>query len=176
MSSRTASQSATATPLIPAGSVKSAIFMLVALLMVAAASGLGSSATAPSIPVWYEGLNKPWFNPPNIAFPIAWSALFLLMAFSFWRILRQVDGGEPRKTAILVFIIQLLFNVAWSFAFFGAQSPLTGVFVAAGLVLAVAGMVLAFRKIDRLAGNLQLPYLAWVSFALVLNIAIWRLN
>jgi translocator protein len=166
----------TASPLIPASSVKSGIFMLIALFTVTAASGLGSSATAPSIPVWYEGLNKPWFNPPNLAFPLAWSILFLLMAFSFWRILRQVDGGEPRKTAILVFIIQILFNVAWSFAFFGAQSPLAGIFVAVGLVLAVLAMVLTFRKIDRLAGNLQLPYLAWVSFALVLNIAIWRIN
>jgi translocator protein len=166
----------TATPLIPASSVRSGIFLLIALFTVAAASGLGSSATAPSIPTWYAALNKPSFNPPNWAFPLAWSILFLLMAVSFWRILRQVDGGQPRKTAILTFIIQILFNVTWSFAFFGAQSPLTGIFVAVGLVASVAAMIVTFRRIDPLAGNLQLPYLAWVSFALVLNFAIWRIN
>jgi translocator protein len=166
----------TATPLIPINTIKSSVFMLIALVLVTAASALGSTATAPAIPTWYAGLNKPWFNPPNIAFPLAWTILFLLMAFSFWRILRQVDGGEPRKTAILVFIIQLLFNVAWSFAFFGAQSPLAGLIVAVGLVLSVAAMIVAFRKIDPLAGNLQLPYLGWVSFATVLNFALWRMN
>jgi translocator protein len=170
------SRMSTATPLIPANSTRSSIFMLIALVVVTAASALGSTATAPHIPTWYAALNKPWFNPPNIAFPIAWSALFLLMAFSFWRILRQVDGGQPRKTAILVFMIQLLFNVCWSFTFFGAQSPLAGLFVAVGLVVSVAAMVIAFRQIDTLAGNLQLPYLAWVSFALVLNFAIWQIN
>lgn len=166
----------TATPMIPATSVKSGIFLLIALVTVTAASGLGSTATAPVIPTWYAALNKPWFNPPNIAFPIAWSALFLLMAWSFWRILRQVDGGQPRKTAILTFIIQILFNVCWSFAFFGAQNPGLGIFVAVGLTASVALMIVTFRRIDQLAAYMQLPYLGWVSFATVLNYAIWQLN
>jgi translocator protein len=166
----------TATPLIPITSLRSGIFMLLSLFVVTAASALGSSATAPVIPTWYAALNKPWFNPPNIAFPIAWTALFLLMAFGLWRILRQVDAGQPRRTALFIFFVQLIFNVAWSFAFFAAQSPFAGIFVAIGLTLSVAAMIWAFRRIDPLAAFLQLPYLGWVSFATVLNIAIWRLN
>ncbi len=166
----------TATPLIPANSVKSSIFMLIALVVVTAASALGSTATSPAIPTWYAALNKPWFNPPNWAFPLAWTILFLLMAFGLWRILRQVDGGRPRNIAIVAFMVQILFNVAWSFAFFGAQNPLAGLVVAVGLVLSVAAMIVAFRRIDPLAGNVQLPYLAWVSFATVLNFALWRMN
>jgi translocator protein len=166
----------TASPLIPAASPRSGIFLLIALFVVAAASGLGSTATSPHIPTWYAALNKPWFNPPNWVFPVAWSTLFLLMAFGFWRVLRQVDGGQPRNTAILTFLVQILFNIGWSFAFFAARSPLAGLVVAVGLVLSVAAMVVAFRRIDPLAGNLQLPYLAWVSFALFLNFTIWRIN
>jgi tryptophan-rich sensory protein len=163
-------------PLIPATTPRSLVFLLIALFIVTAASGLGSTATSPHIPTWYAALNKPWFNPPNWVFPLAWSALFLLMAFGFWRILRQVGAGRPRNTAILAFLVQIVFNVAWSFAFFAAQSPMAGLVVAVGLVASVAAMVIAFRRIDPLAGNLQLPYLGWVSFAMVLNFAIWRIN
>ncbi len=166
----------TATPLIPATSIRSGIFLLVALFIVAAASGLGSAATTPHIPTWYAALNKPWFNPPNWAFPLAWSVLFLLMAVGLWRILRQVNGGKARNHAIAAFLVQILFNVGWSFAFFAARNPFAGIFVAVGLTLSVLAMILAFRRIDPLAAALQLPYLAWVSFATVLNVAIWRLN
>ncbi len=166
----------TTTPLIAANTVRSGIFMLIALFVVAVASVLGSTVTSPMIPTWYAALNKPWFNPPNWLFPIAWTTLFLLMAFGFWRVLRQVDGGRPRNLAILAFLAQIVVNISWSYAFFGAQSPFAGIFVAVALVAAVAAMLFAFRRIDRLAGNLQWPYLAWVSFALVLNIAIWRIN
>jgi translocator protein len=166
----------TTAPLIPAASVKSLIYLVIALVVVAAASGLGSTATSAAIPTWYAQLNKPWFNPPNLAFPIAWTALFALMAFGFWRILRQEGAGPDRNIAIFFFLIQIVVNIAWSFAFFGARSPLAGIFVAVLLVLAVLLMLVSFRRIDPLAGWLQLPYLGWVSFALFLNFTIWRIN
>jgi translocator protein len=166
----------TASPLIPAASTRSMIFLLIAVVIVTATSWMGSVITASSLAGWYSGLNKPWFNPPNWVFPVAWTTLFLLMAFSFWRILRQVDGGPSRNTAIFAFMVQVLFNLSWSFAFFGARSPFAGLCVAVGLLASVAAMVMTFRRIDRLAGNTQLPYLAWVSFALVLNFTIWRIN
>jgi translocator protein len=167
---------ATATPMIRAWTVRSMLFLLISLLIVALVSVIGSAATRPVLSTWYAALNKPWFNPPNWAFPLAWTTLFLLMAFSFWRILRQVDGGQPRNTAIFAFFIQLLFNLGWSFAFFAGQSPLAGLFVVAGLIASVAAMIVTFRRIDPLAGNLQLPYLGWVCFAAVLNLALWQLN
>jgi translocator protein len=162
--------------MISATSKQSLIFAVLALFLVAVTASLGSSVTTPQIPGWYAGLKKPWFNPPNFAFPIAWTTLFALMAFGLWRILRAVDAGKPRNLAIFIFIVQLLFNAGWSFAFFGAQSPTAGLFVIVGLVLSVLAMILAFRKVDILAGNLQIPYLCWVSFASIINLAIWRLN
>jgi translocator protein len=166
----------TASPLLPPFAPRSLIFLGIAVFIVAAASFLGSSATTPSLPVWYAGLNKPWFNPPNWLFPIAWSTLFALMAFGFWRILRQVESGAARNAAIFAFLLQILVNITWSFAFFGAQSTGAGLVVAVMLVVAVARMIFAFRALDELAAWLQLPYLCWVTFALVLNAAIWRLN
>jgi translocator protein len=162
--------------LLLARSARSLVFLAIAILVVVLATMVGSSVTTPVISTWYAGLNKPWFNPPNIVFPIVWPCLFALMAFGFWRILRVVDGGIPRNHAIFAFFIQLLFNMGWSFAFFGAKSPLAGLFVAVGLVASVAAMVLTFSRVDRLAAALQLSYLAWVTFAMVLNATIWWIN
>jgi translocator protein len=152
------------------------IFLAMALFITVITAVTGSVITAPAIPVWYEALNKPFFNPPNWVFPVVWPLLFTLMIFGFWRILRHVEAGRPRGHAILAFLVQLLFNAGWSIVFFGARNPGAGVVVAVGLVLAVAFMVLTFRKVDRFAALMQLPYLAWVSFALILTVAIWRLN
>jgi translocator protein len=162
--------------LILARSARSLVFLGIAILIVVVATMVGSSVTTPVISTWYAGLNKPWFNPPNIAFPIVWPFLFALMAFGFWRILRVINGGVPRNHAILAFFIQILFNMAWSFAFFGAKSPLAGLFVAVGLVVSVAAMVVTFSRVDRFAGLVQLPYLGWVTFAMVLNATIWWIN
>ncbi|MFM9976000.1 MAG: TspO/MBR family protein [Beijerinckiaceae bacterium] len=161
---------------IPVLSRQSLIFLAIALVITVPAALTGSAITAPAIPVWYAGLNKPAFNPPNGLFGIIWPILFSLMIFGFWRILRHVGAGKARAHAILAFVVQILFNAGWSIAFFGARNPGAGVIVALGLVLAVAFMVLTFRKVDAFAALIQLPYLCWVSFALFLNITIWRLN
>ncbi len=120
-------------------------------------------------------LRKPWFNPPNWAFPVAWTALFALMAYGFWRVLRH-DASEARTRAIIAFLAQLAVNVSWSFAFFAARSVGLGLVVAVLLVAAVATMIVMFLRVDRTAALLQLPYLGWVSFALLLNATIWRIN
>ena len=162
--------------LLLARSARSLVFLAIAILVVVLATIVGSSVTTPVISTWYAGLNKPWFNPPNIVFPIVWPFLFALMAFGFWRILRVVNGGTPRNRAIFAFFIQLLFNMGWSLAFFGAQSTLAGLVAAVGLVISVARMVVTFSKVDRLAAWVQLPYLAWVTFAMFLTATIWWIN
>jgi translocator protein len=166
----------TAAPLIPAFSGRSLLYLALAAGVVTAASFLGGGATTPKIPTWYATLNKPWFNPPTWVFPVAWTTLFALMAFSFWRILRQEEAGPERKVAIFFFALQMVLNVSWSFAFFAAENPALGLVVAISLALAVLLMIVAFRRIDPLAGWLQLPYLAWASFAAFLNFTIWRIN
>jgi tryptophan-rich sensory protein len=140
------------------------------------ASALGNIATMPQLPGWYAGLVKPSFNPPNWIFGPVWTVLFAMMAYAFYRVLRLPRFTPERSVAIVLFLVQIVINAGWSWAFFAAQSPLAGLFVVALLWLAVALTMIAFWRLDTLSGALFVPYLAWVSFAAVLNFAIWRLN
>ncbi len=150
--------------------------LAIAILPVVAASIAGSAATVPQIPTWYAGLVKPPFNPPNWIFAPVWTALYALMALGVFRILRLPIGTPGRRRALLVYHLQLLFNIGWSFAFFGANSPIAGLAVILPLIALIAATIAAFRPLDRLASNLLWPYLAWVAFATLLNASIWWLN
>lgn len=144
------------------------------ILACLAVGWLGSIPTTAAIPTWYAGLEKPPFNPPNAVFGPVWTILYVLMAFAGWRIWRA--SGEAAGPALVPFAVQLGLNLLWSFAFFGARSPLFGLVVIAALWLAILWTILVFRRIDRWAALLLLPYLAWVSFAALLNASIWWLN
>jgi benzodiazapine receptor len=150
--------------------------LAIAILPVVAASIAGSAVTVPQIPAWYAGLAKPPFNPPNWIFAPVWTTLFALMALSVFRILRLPVGIPGRRRALLVYHLQLIFNIGWSFAFFGANSPLAGLAVILPLLVLIIATIAAFRPLDRLASNLLWPYLAWVGFATLLNASIWWLN
>lgn len=136
-------------------------------------AALGSAATIPEIPGWYAGLAKPTFNPPNWIFGPVWSLLYALMAVAAWRAWRE--RGLVHR-AMLLFAIQLLLNLAWSWLFFGAHRPDLAVIEVALLDAAVLATLILFWRIDRIAGTLLIPYLAWTSFATVLNASIVRLN
>jgi tryptophan-rich sensory protein len=159
-----------------AGGSPQHVSMLAAFLALCAAAGwLGSIATTPNIPIWYAGLTKPSFTPPNAIFPIVWGLLFALMAVAAWVAWRT--GPSPQRTAaIRMFLVQLLLNLAWSWAFFGWHNPLAGLVVIVILFVAILATTLLFHRISRFAALLMLPYLAWVGFASVLNFAIFRLN
>ena len=150
--------------------------LIIAILPVVAASLLGSAATVPQIASWYAGLAKPPFNPPNWIFAPVWTALFALMALAAFRILRLPAGLPGRRRALLVYHLQLVLNIGWSFAFFGANSPVAGLFVILPLLALILATIAAFRPLDGLAANLLWPYFAWVAFATLLNASIWWLN
>jgi benzodiazapine receptor len=150
--------------------------LLLAVLPVVAVSVAGSLVTQENIPTWYAGLTKPSFSPPNWLFAPVWTTLYALMAYALWRILSLPKSTPGRTGAVVVFFVQLALNSLWSFAFFGAQSPLLGLFVIAALIVAILATMVAFWKLDRLAALLFAPYLAWVCFATLLNGAIWQLN
>jgi len=149
---------------------------LVAVLPVVAVAVSASLVTQPNIPTWYASLQKPDFTPPNWAFPVAWTVLYALMAYALWRILSLPEGRPGRRAAIMAFFVQLALNGTWSFAFFGGRSPAAGLVVIAALIVAILATIRAFWRLDRLAGLLLVPYLAWVAYATLLNGTIWRLN
>jgi tryptophan-rich sensory protein len=145
------------------------------LIAVVAASVLGQVATFPNLAPWFAGLIKPGFNPPNWLFGPVWTTLYALMAFAAWRILR-LSPSPARRNALILFGTQLALNAAWSWLFFAAHSPLLGLFdIVPQLLLIIATMV-AFGRLDTLAGWCLAPLAAWVAYASALNAAIWWLN
>ncbi|WP_457089267.1 TspO/MBR family protein [Microvirga sp. P5_D2] len=149
---------------------------LIAVLPILVVAVSASLVTQPNIPTWYASLQKPAFTPPNWAFPVAWTTLYAMMAYALWRILSLPKGLPGRVAAIAAFFVQLTLNGLWSFAFFGAQSPVAGLVVIAALIVAILATIATFWKLDRAAALLLVPYLAWVTYASVLNGTIWRLN
>jgi benzodiazapine receptor len=136
---------------------------------------LGGSVVATSVDTWYAELAKPSFTPPDNVFGPVWTALYVLMAIAAWRVWRAADR-DTRRGPLTLFALQLALTLGWTVVFFGLEK--IGAALATIVVLDVGVVVttLAFRPIDRWAGLLMVPYLAWVAFATVLNIAIWRLN
>lgn len=140
-----------------------------------AAAGIGGAATASSVGSWYPTLVKPTWNPPSWVFGPVWSTLYLLMAVAAWRVWRHVEHPQ-RRAALAWFFVQLALNALWSVLFFGLRSPGLALVEVVLLLGTIAATGCKFWAIDRTAGLLWLPYVAWVSFATVLNGAIWWLN
>lgn len=138
-----------------------------------AAGALGGLATAQSVTEWYPTLTKPSWNPPSWVFAPVWTTLYVLMAIAAWMAWRR---GPVAKPALQLFIVQLALNVAWSFIFFGAHNPGLAFAEIIVLWLAIIATARAFWRLSQPAGLLMLPYIAWVSFAAVLNFTVWRLN
>ena len=149
---------------------------VLAIIAVTAASIVGQLATYPNLAPWYSGLSKPSFNPPNWLFAPVWTALYVLMAFAVWRVLRQPGASAARRLALGLFFVQLALNAAWSWMFFGANSPLLGMINIIPQMLIILATIITFHRLDRIAAWCLVPLAAWVSFASVLNLAIWRLN
>ncbi len=139
------------------------------------AGAIGSFFTASAIPTWYATLEKPFFNPPSWIFAPVWTTLYILMGISFYLIL--VSKTKINKTrAIQVFIIQLILNTLWSIIFFGLKSPELALIEIVFLWISIVLTIKNFARIQPVASYLLYPYLAWVSFATLLTLAISILN
>ena len=156
--------------------IKSLGQLLLCILLCQAIGGIGALFTTPEISGWYATLQKPSFNPPNWIFGPVWTTLFLLMGVSLWLILKKDTNAPTRKTALIAFIIQLALNSIWSFLFFKLHSPLAGLIEITLLWVAIFFWIVKTYPISKIAATINLPYLAWVSFASVLNFWIWKLN
>ncbi len=145
------------------------------LLLCFAVAGIGGAATSSSVGTWYQELQKPSWNPPSWVFGPVWTALYAMMAVAAWLVWRQPRTNE-RSGALWAFGAQLGLNLLWSCLFFGLRSPGWALVEIAVLWMAIAFTIGLFRRLSRPAALLMAPYLAWVSFATVLNFTIWTLN
>ena len=151
------------------------IGLIVLLVLCFAVAAVGGLATTPNIPNWYASLAKPSWTPPDWIFGPVWSVLYLSMAVAAWLVWRQA-GLAGAAVPMALFGIQLLLNTLWSWLFFGLHSPSAALVDIILLWTAIAATMVAFWRRSMVAGIIFLPYLVWVSFASVLNLAIWRLN
>lgn len=136
-----------------------------------------ATATAPSTSsqAWYVSLKKPSWTPPAAWFGPIWTSLYLLMGTAAWLVWSE-RYHPARNAAMVSYALQLLLNALWAPIFFGMRNIGAGLFLIIALWLSLAWTVRAFYPVRPAATALMLPYLAWVSLAAALNLAIWRLN
>jgi tryptophan-rich sensory protein len=149
--------------------------LLVLVLITAAAAAIGSLATVESLPVWYPALAKPAWNPPAWVFGPVWTVLYLMMAVAAWLVWLRREECEV-VPALGAYLLQLTLNACWSLIFFGLHEPGWAFGEIVVLWVAIAITLRAFWRVTPAAGWLFVPYLAWVTFAAVLNFTLWRMN
>ena len=148
--------------------------LIISLLLPQIAGGTGASFTITSINSWYRAIEKPSFNPPGWIFGPVWTLLYILMGIASYLIWKS--DHPQKKNLLTLYFVQLGLNALWSPAFFGLESPVLGLMVIIPLLVLIILCVKKFRIISKRATWLMIPYLAWVSFATVLNFSIWWLN
>ncbi|OWY02247.1 TspO/MBR family protein [Thioclava sp. IC9] len=142
------------------------------LLFLAASAAAAATGIIFKPGEWYVGLKKPGFTPPNWVFPVAWTYLYVSVAYAAARIAPEARS----QIALALFAVQIALNTLWTPVFFGAHRLWLGLLVLICLWVAVAAMMLAFLQLDMLAGLLVFPYLVWLTLAGALNFRVWRDN
>ncbi|MDD3391934.1 MAG: tryptophan-rich sensory protein [Bacilli bacterium] len=128
----------------------------------------------------YKTITKPFLNPPSIVFPIVWSILYTLMGIGIAMIFSTNDiskkNDNNKKSALLIYFIQLLFNIIWPVLFFNFHLYFFSFIWIILLLILIVVMIVKFYQINKTAAFLQIPYLVWVIFASYLNLMIAILN
>ena len=137
---------------------------------------IGSVFTSSAIPNWYVTLNKPVFNPPGWLFGPVWVILYALMGIAAYLVWQKWGASSLAKWAVILFLVHLIFNALWSILFFGLKNPMLAFFEIIFLLIMIISVSIMFLQIDKRAFFMMMPYIFWVSFAMVLNFYIWRLN
>ena len=145
------------------------------ILLTVLTGALAGLLTRDATQIYNETIVKPPLSPPAVLFPVVWSILYVLMGVSAARV-SLTPRTDDRFNGLRVYLVQLAFNFLWSILFFTFQAfgfAFVWLLVLWGLILA---MILLFRRTDKAASLLQIPYLLWVTFAGYLNLGVWLLN
>ena len=157
-------------------SLKAAARLVGFVLVCQLAGAIGAWTTVTGDSAWYEALRKPFFTPPDWLFAPVWITLYSLMGIAAALVYQRGLKRWGTKSALALFAVQLALNAAWTPIFFGAHAIAEGAVVIVLLWLVLAWTIRRFFLVHRTAGWLLVPYLAWVTYAAALNIAILYLN
>ncbi len=151
------------------------IKLIISIALTVGLGLLGGIFTATEIETWFVQLNKPSWNPPNWLFAPVWTTLYLLMGIAFYMIWKS-PASSTKRAAIVIFIIQFILNFAWSYIFFNQHKIGLAFADIILLWLCIFITIVVFSRINKTAAWLLVPYICWVSFASILNYAIWQMN
>jgi tryptophan-rich sensory protein len=179
---------------------KNNLIKLFASIIICELAGVvGSIFTVQEINKWYSILKKPSFNPPSWIFAPVWTTIFVLMGIALYLVWDKkfaiknelkfkqkkpinklskkfLNGRWQKANIILIFAVQLILNVFWSVIFFGAHATGWAFFELLMLWVAVVFTIINFYRVSKISAWLLAPYILWISFAGILNFAIWILN
>lgn len=147
---------------------------LISMISVFLVAIIGSIFTASSVGGWYQTLNKPFFNPPGWLFGPVWTVLYILIGISLYLFL--VSKKEPKRTTKIIFKVQLFLNLSWSILFFGINTILGALICIFLLDITLIMNIIYVKPFSKTSAGLLIPYLIWISFATILNLAILILN
>ena len=149
------------------------ISLLGFIIITFSASAIGSFSTRIYKEPWYSGINKASFNPPDWVFAPVWSTLYIFMAIAIWLI-----WVNPKKTEKIFYIyfIHLIVNASWSVAFFALHQILVSLIIIGLIIFFVIWLIKLYYPVNKISALLMIPYLAWLSFAFILNLNIFTLN
>lgn len=156
--------------------MKKLVPYIVGIIFVLAIGALSGLMTQNASEMYQMFAVKPPLSPPGFIFPIVWTILYTLMGISATRIYKSQENTDQRKSALGIFILQLMFNFFWPLWFFNMQAYLFSFIWLVILIILVIIMIVRFYKIDKWAGLIQIPYLLWLIFAAYLNFAVYLLN
>ena len=152
--------------------------MNIALFLTFFASAFAAASSGAFFPTgdWYKSLRKPVWVPPNWAFPLVWTTLYILMSWAAMRVGMSGADGAVIAQALGLWALQIALNAIWTPVFFGLHRMRAAVLIMAGLWASVLGTGITFYAIDPIAGLMIAPYVLWVSIAFALNVSLVRLN
>ena len=145
------------------------------ILLAEGVGGLSGYLTRDGVARYEAMVQKPPLTPPGWVFPVVWGILFALMGIGAARVY-MTPASDARSRGLKLFFLQLWVNFLWSIFFFNGQQYFFSFLWILGLWGLILLMILSFRKVDRLAAWLQIPYLLWVTYAAYLNLGVWLLN
>lgn len=148
--------------------------LITSLTLTLGVGALGSTLTLPSIDIWYRFLNKPFFSPPDWVFGPVWTALYILMGLSLYLVWNS--KSKNKNMVMGLFLSQLGLNFLWSVIFFANRNPQLAFAEIIILWIFILMTIKETKKISSNAAYLLYPYLAWVTFASILNLSVAILN
>jgi tryptophan-rich sensory protein len=155
---------------------RSVAALIVGVTLPLAVGALGALGTLDGVRTWYPTLRRPSFAPPSWLFGPVWTTLYVMMGVASWLVWREGAARLEVRSALALYGIQLVFNLAWSWLFFRLRQPSVALINIVVLLALIAVTAQRFAAVSRIASVLMLPYLAWVAFATALNAGFWWLN